>query len=138
MPIGSNFTNYGKPDKEKKPKPKAGVKLIQPILIEWELAKILVEAKAMKAPTVPKMEGMEKWVLARGWDLSIEHDKSLGLTVATIVCPGLDSPLTFTGSDATMALATAKAIGEAYTKGPKQSSFLGGPSDDAGVAQEPF
>lgn len=130
-----NFVDYGKPPKEKKPK--SGVKLIQSVQIDWDLAKTLVKAGAMKHPTVPKMEAMEKWILAHGWDLSIEHDKATGLTVSTIVCPGLDDPLTFTGSDATMALATAKAIGEAYTLGPKQASFLGDSGDDAAEPDRP-
>ena len=122
-------------DEEGGPPKREPVKLTQPIQIDWALAKTLVKAKAMRPPTVPKMEAMEKWILGRGWELSIEHDKAQGLTVATIMAPGDTEVTEYRGLDATMAMATAKAIGAAFNAQPQQSSFLDG-QDDPG-AKEP-
>ena len=112
------------------------VKVIQPIQIDWLLAKDLVKAGVMRPPTVPKMEAMEKWILARGWDLSIGHDKETGQTMATVTAPMDDGPKNFYGFDATMAMATAKAIQYAWASQPQQSSFLDSDEDEADLPEK--
>lgn len=93
------------------------VKMSQPIAIPWDLAIDLVAAKVVKPPTVPKMEPMEKWIVAGGRSFDVSHDD--GLTVVTLTAPGIDGDSTFEGVGETLPLATARAIQELWKATPK-------------------
>lgn len=104
------------------PKPKNGtlgrkVKMSQPVAIPWDLAIDLVAAKVVKPPTVPKMEPMEKWIVAGGRSFDVSHDD--GLTVVIITAPGIEGRTVFRGEGETLPLATARAIQELWQATPQ-------------------